>query len=378
VSGALDRLASGLFALALVGAPLLGLAACDGEKLDPEDGLEREDLGSFTTDTGGGADIPFEPAAGAVSALVHCGPYGYDILATAETITGPGDSAIYDMEDPTGTAMRVGIMSDLLPVLLPVSPDLDLAAGAHSMRMYFDAEEGVTVSCSAVYRTQPVEANPTVDIRVVFVGVNDVAPGLNAAEAETTLASVLDEVNTMWSGGNLEIGAVTYEDFDGDVATYTVVDGDEELGSLLRTVSSTNDRSITFFFVQEITDDAGGTILGLAGGPPGTAAVGGTSKSGVVVTAASFASDPSEVARIMAHEGGHFLGLFHSTEKDGSESDPLSDTPECSNDADGNGTLASNECEGTGAENLMWWNTKDGATMSADQGWVVSRSAAVR
>ena len=115
------------FALALVGAPLLGLAACDGEKLDPEDGLEREDLGSFTTDTGGGADIPFEPAAGAVSALVHCGPYGYDILATAETITGPGDSAIYDMEDPTGTAMRVGIMSDLLPVLLPVSPDLDLA-----------------------------------------------------------------------------------------------------------------------------------------------------------------------------------------------------------------------------------------------------------
>jgi len=378
VTPALDRVASGLFALALIGAPLLGLAACDGEKLDPEDGLEREDLGSFTTDTGGGADIPFEPAAGAVSALVHCGPYGYDTLATTETITGPGGTALYDMEDPTGTAMRVGIMSDLLPVLLPVSPDLDLAAGAHSMRMYFDAEAAVTVSCSAVYRTQPVEANPAVDIRLVFVGVNDVAPGLNAAEAETTLASVLEEVNTMWSGGNLEIGSVTYEDFDGDVATYTVVDGDEELGALLRTVPSTNDRSITFFFVQEITDDAGATILGLAGGPPGTAAVGATSKSGVVVTAASFASDPGEVARIMAHEGGHFLGLFHSTEKDGSESDPLSDTPECSNDADGNGTLASSECEGTGAENLMWWNTKEGATMSADQGWVVARSAAVR
>ncbi|MDP2306272.1 MAG: hypothetical protein Q8P18_09625 [Pseudomonadota bacterium] len=357
----------------------LTFVACDGEKIEDEEGLEREDLGTFTTDTGGGVDVPFEPAAGAVSALVYCGPYGYDTLATAETITAPDSSVVFDMEDPTATAMRVGIQSDLLPILLPVSPDLDLAGGAYGLRLYFDAEEAVSVSCSAVYRTQPVEASPAVDLHFVFVGVDGGAPGLNAAEGETTMAGVVDQVTAMWAGGGLSIGTITYSDFGGDVATYTVVDGDEELGSLFRSIDSAGDRSITFFFVQEITDDAGATILGLAGGPPGTAAVGGTSKSGVVVTTAAFASAPDEVARIIAHEGGHFLGLFHTTEKDGSESDPLGDTPECSNDLDTNGTLSSSECEGTGAENLMWWASSDDSTdMSADQGWVVSRSAAVR
>ncbi|MES2644666.1 MAG: hypothetical protein V4850_34580 [Myxococcota bacterium] len=355
------------------------LAACDGDKVDQEEGLEREELGTFTTDTGGGVDVPFEPADGAVSALVHCGPYGYDTLSTAESITAPDASVVFDMEEPTATAMRVGIHSDILPILLPVSPDLDLTAGAYGLRLYFDAEEAVSVTCSAVYRTQPVEADPTVNIHLVFVGVDGIAAGLNAAEGETTMAGVMDQVTAMWAGGGLSVGTVTYTDFDGDVDKYTVVDGDEELGTLFRTVDAAGDRSITFFFVQEITDDEGATILGLAGGPPGTAAVGGTSKSGVVVTTASFESDPAEVARIMAHEGGHFLGLFHTTEKDGSESDPLGDTPECASDTDGNGTFSSSECAGTGAENLMWWaSSADSTDMSADQGWVVSRSAAVR
>ncbi len=372
-----DRRVSTRLALALL---FVGLGAC-GEKdgLDPEDGLEREDLGTFTTDADGGTNVPFEPAEGAVSALVYCGPYGYGTLGTAESITAPDASVIFDYEDPTATPMRVGVHSDILPILVPVSPDLPLTAGAYDLRLFFDAEEAVSVSCSSVYRTQPVESNPTVDIRLVFVGVDGIAPGLNAAEGESTMAAVLDEVGQLWSGSGLSVGTVTYSDFDGAVDTYTVLDGDEELGALFRTVDSAGDRSITFFFVQEITDEAGATILGLAGGPPGTAAVGGTSKSGVVVTTASFVDDPSEVARIMAHEGGHFLGLNHTTEKDGAESDPLGDTPECANDADDNGTLSSSECAGTGAENLMWWASSASSTdMSADQGWVVSRSAAVR
>jgi hypothetical protein len=206
-----------------------------------------------------------------------------------------------------------------------------------------------------------------------------VAPGLNAAEGETTLAGVMDSLTAYWSDAGLTVGAVTYEDFAGDVDTYSVVDGDEEFGDLLRSVDPAGDRAITYFMVQEITDADGATILGLSGGPPGTAAVGGTSKSGVVVTVSDFASDPDEIARIMAHEGGHFLGLFHTTEKDGSKSDPLSDTPECSNDSDGNGVYSSSECSGTGAENLMWWAASaDSVELSDDQAWVIARSAAVQ
>jgi hypothetical protein len=352
---------------------LLILLACTGEE-PGEEGLERAELGTFTTDADGGMDVLFDVPDAAVSALVYCGPYGYDMLATAETITDPGGAVVYDMEAAPG-AMRVDVHADLLPVLIPVSPDLDVSAGEYTLRAYFDSEEAVTATCNGVFRTQAVEST-LIDLNFVFVGVDGVAPGLNAATGEDTMVAVVDELTAMWSTGDITINTISYSDFDGDVEKYTVVDGDEELGNLLRTVP-TSDRTVTFFFVQDITDDDGATILGLAGGPPGAAAVGSTSKSGVVVNVASFASDPAEIARIIAHEGGHFLGLFHTTEKDGSQTDPLGDTPECSNDADSNGTLSTSECEGTGADNLMWWaSSADSTQMSGDQGWVVARSPA--
>lgn len=358
-------------------------SACDKEEGPKgEEGLEREELGSFVTDTGGSVPVPFEVPAESVSTLVYCGPYGWDALATAETIQDPTGATIYDFEDETATPMRVGTHADLLPMLVPVSPDLDIQAGTYTLGLYVQADAyPVTVSCGAVHRVQEVGETATVDVHVVFVGADAVVPDLNAHGAPDTLQPVLDSVAELWSAAGVEIGEVTYEDFDGDVEKYASVDGDQELGELLRTVGTPGERKITFFFVQAMTDEDGATILGLAGGPPGTAAVGGTSKSGVVVGAADAVADPDLTARIMAHEGAHFVGLFHTTEKDGSKSDPISDTPACdiSADADQSGKLESDECGGKGAENLMWWSaSSDSRELSADQGWVFRRSAAVQ
>lgn len=366
-----ERFSTFVFVASLVAAA--ALAACQEDKTPSEDGVEREELGTFTTDTGGGIAFTVSPPAEAVSSLVYCGPYGYDLLATAETIAGPGGASVYDMGSPDATAMRVDIHSDILPILLPVSPDLSLEAGDYAYRVYFDAESAVSATCTAVYRVEAPSDDVTIDLDLVFVGVDEIAPGLNALEGADALKDVLAQVGEIWANAGLSIGNVSYADFDGDVDTYTIIDGDEEFGDLLRTVDG-NRRTVTFFFVQEINDE-GATILGLSGGPPGMAATGGTSKSGVVITSASFASDPGEVARIMAHEGGHFLGLFHTTEKDGSQHDPLSDTPECNTDTSGDGVYATNECEGTGAENLMFW-TGANTGMSADQAWVIARSPA--
>jgi hypothetical protein len=38
---------------------------------------------------------------------------------------------------------------------------------------------------------------------------------------------------------------------------------------------------------------------------------------------------PDRVAYIGAHETGHFLGLFHTTEAEGADFDPLADTLKC-------------------------------------------------
>lgn len=372
---------NGAFPLALVLTTMIfaGMAACDGTKGGPgEEGLVREDLGTFTTDTGSGADVPFEAPTDAYSALITCGPYGYDTLATAESIVDPNGATIYDYNDEQGTAMRVTTTDDLLPVLIPESPDLDLAAGNYTLRVYVDASAATTISCSALYRTQEPTADQMVDVHFVFVGVDGEVPGLNATDAvdNTLLDDTLTRVADLWSGFGFGIGNITYEDFGGDVETYNSVDGATEFGDLLRTNTS-DDRQITIFMVSAITDNDGATILGQAAGPPGAPAVGGTSKSGAVVTVSSLADgDTDTEARIIAHEVGHFMGLFHPTEKDVSGHDPLSDTPECTSDPDGNGVYSTNECSGQGADYLMWWAASASSTATSDdEAWVVQRSA---
>lgn len=373
---------SGSFQYFLLGATffMVGMAACDGGKDDTgyDAGLIREDLGSVTTDTAGGADITFEAPTDAYSALITCGPYGYDTLATAETITDPNGGTIFSYETDQGTALRVPVTDDLLPVLIPESPDLDLTPGIYGIRLYFDASGAVTVGCNALYRVQEPTSAQTVDIHFVFVGVDGDVPDLNAYSAvdNALLNETLAGVGELWAGLGLSVGTVTYEDFAGDVETYNSVDGAIEFGNLLKTNTS-DDRAVTLFMVGAITDDDGATILGQAAGPPGAPAIGGTSKSGAVVTVGFLADgDTDTEARIIAHEVGHFMGLFHPTEKDGSGHDPLSDTPECTSDPDGNGTYASDECEGQGADYLMWWAASAASVnTSDDQAWVVQRSA---
>lgn len=111
-------------------------------------------------------------------------------------------------------------------------------------------------------------------------------------------------------------------------------------------------------------------VLFLAGCPEPVA---GTSKSGVVVNVANLVASPEEVALTMAHEGGHFLGLFHPTESDGSGVDPLADT-------DGDSVLTTAECTGSGTDNVMWVTPEVGTAIhfSADQAWVVARNLIVR
>lgn len=373
-----SRILSTLVATA-VAAGALAAACSDPGALKGEAGLQRDDLGSFTTDTGGEVDVPFETPDAVVSAMVNCGPYGYETLATAVSITDPSGKDVYDFEHPNSGAMRVSTLSDYLPVLIPVSPNQDVDVGKYVMRLVVQADALPTkVSCVTTYRLQEVADAATVDVHIVFVGVDSVVDHLNATDGEglDSLKSIITGYGDLLGGVGISVGDVTYEDFGGNVATYSSVDGEEEFGDLLKTVDGAGTRSITFFFVQDIQFEEGVSIVGLAGGPPGAAAVGGTSKSGVVVSVVDYNDSPETISLIMAHESGHFLGLFHTTEKDGASFDPLDDTDEC---AESDGKADPADCAGKGYENVMFWQptAADSSDMTGDQGWVVRRSAAV-
>ncbi len=363
-------------------------AATDTAGGPPAIELEIEDLGDFTlSDTGWYSDeIAMTVPEGTVSTMFSCGAYGSNALGSVYDLADPTGTAVYNGDDPSlWPGYRSETLDDLATGLLPLTPDLDTSPGTWNARWFVSAGNGgATVHCAAVHRVDTVSENATAQVNLVFVGLS----GLNGLDATTApndpnFQAALTVFQAEWASGNLS-PTFSYADFSGDANTYATVDISDddasEFNELLATVDSANPRAITFFFVQEIANENGTTILGLSGGPPGAAATNGTSKSGVVVTTLDIATSPESVGKIMAHEGGHFLGLFHTSEGNASNHDLLSDTPECpiTADANLNGQLNSDECEGMGAENVMWWTLTTGdATLSDDQSWVLVRNPAV-
>jgi hypothetical protein len=145
--------------------------------------------------------------------------------------------------------------------------------------------------------------------------------------------------------------------------------------------------AMNVFLVSAIHDQTSQgpfTVVGIDGTIPGPAGIAGTIHSGAVVSmgnlffgncsggfnAATCGADA--VAYIAAHETGHYLGLFHTTESDGLLFDPLTDTGKCqcaqcatsSQVAQCNTKnppmIGPSQCIGTpssclGGDNLMFW-----------------------
>lgn len=114
--------------------------------------------------------------------------------------------------------------------------------------------------------------------------------------------------------------------------------------------------------------EGGQQVRGWAGGTPGPVATPGSVRGGVVIALGEF-EDGATAGRQLAHELGHYLGLFNSTSHDGG-SDPLDSTPICpsSADADSNGLLTAAECATHDGKNVMfWWPDATAATFTAEQ-----------
>jgi hypothetical protein len=158
-------------------------------------------------------------------------------------------------------------------------------------------------------------------------------------------------------------------------------------------------------------------VVGTDGTIPGPSSLNGTVHSGAVVSAVDlFASNlqncpgtgfdvsgcgPDRVAYIAAHETGHFLGLFHTTESDGTFFDALTDTAKCPCTACASPTdrpkcgssssvtppqLTNDRCLSPasgcgGGDNLMFWFLQAGGplgNLTAQQGQVMKLNLAVQ
>ncbi|MFK7986213.1 MAG: reprolysin-like metallopeptidase [Sandaracinaceae bacterium] len=157
-----------------------------------------------------------------------------------------------------------------------------------------------------------------------------------------------------------------------------------DINALRAAFVSEDPSRLNVFFVQDFLEEG---TLGFAAGIPGPNGLQGTAASGVVISLDSHLDADGELdldtmGETIAHEIGHQLGLFHTTEEDGEGHDALEGTPECGAefDDDADGSLTAEECVGQGARNVMFWTSGDvrQTEMSADQTEVIASSVVVQ
>ncbi|MAT27309.1 MAG: hypothetical protein CMN29_20540 [Sandaracinus sp.] len=202
---------------------------------------------------------------------------------------------------------------------------------------------------------------------------------------DATLRAALDEAVAVYADAGAP-ALVVEEPRALDWPSAFVDDTTDELDGLRASVALEDERTIPVLFVQDFVEPG---TFGLAAGIPGPNGVLGTSWSGLVLSvdthlaADGVTLEAALLGETLAHELGHQLGLFHTSEAEGREHDPLEDTAECpaSRDADGDGELSVPECLEEGGRNVMFWTAEEGVRqreLSATQVMLLGASPVAR
>lgn len=301
--------------------------------------------------------------------------YAFFTLKTVVTPMPLGQIIVKGAGDATciPCANRVSAAQKVAAFLLPNDPQIQVAGGEWLMRIRstgilktaagisYPPQPGVC-DVTIVARTEPVPDTGRLVVHVHLTG----AGGLDAAAAATDerLQGALADAAAILAGAGITLEVGGYHDVPGAADDPTLVDLESTLGApndlskLLLTGQGDDVAALNLFFVNSIYRDGdfagGGLVLGIAAGVPGPAFLGPTYRSGVAVALFDFGRGTDYLGQVIAHEVSHYLGLYHSTEKDAVWHDTLLDTAE------------------DDPANLMYWAySADQVAISEAQAWVL-------
>lgn len=335
------------------------------------------------------------------------GPFTVDVpegAASFTIIADGGDTSDMDISslvDPTGRRMITDGLDDpmgrntaqasgqsVVAITIPHGGGYAFTPGRWSFDVTHYASPGGGRDVSVYAMVKDAEGDE-LGLNLWLVGMGDLS-----SVDEAALETIMDEAERLMAAAGAQIGGtkrhfitgeagerLTYIDLDSDSNYNGQPDGMDEL---FRLSASADNDYVNIFFVRYI----GQGVIGYSGGIPGPPLIQGTAHSGVIVsTLGGFSNmtraDLKMQGATIAHEVGHYLGLFHTTERSGAEFDPISDTPACARseyDKNGDGRVSPLECRGVDGPNLMFWAAASypQETLTETQGRVLRLSPAVK
>ena len=266
-------------------------------------------------------------------------PDGLDILSASSTPN------LYN--EASG---RLG-SSGYANVLVPQSPSFSAKAGTWT----FKAKSNNRVSIAL--RTGSTPSAATITIQPYITGTDwsasDISVALIIMKRIYSQNGITLTINDTITISDTQYAAVS-ETFINSTTSALVSQGVTE--------------AVNLFFIEDYSDS---NNLGNAAGIPGSMGI-ANSWNGVLISLNAHKSgstlDSQLLGETAAHEMGHHLGLFHTTEFGGTEFDIISDTAECaksSRDNNDDGVVSAEECDGYGGENVMFWRPWNPASRSA-------------
>ncbi|MEC8939319.1 MAG: zinc-dependent metalloprotease family protein, partial [SAR324 cluster bacterium] len=270
-------------------------------------------------------------------------PDGTDILSSTST-----PNLYNDASGSLGSDVPKAGYSN---VLVPQSPSFSAKAGTWT----FKAKSNDRVKLAL--RTGTVPSSTTIVVQPYITGTTWQAADLSAA---------LSIMSSIYSSNGITLtinSTISISD-----TQYAVVSRTFTNSTTSALVSQGVKGAVNLFFIKDFSSSG---ILGIAAGMPGSMGI-ANSWNGVLIGLMAHASGSTLNSQLLgetaAHEMGHQLGLFHTTEMGGTVFDILTDTPECTISRDNistNGIVSAEECDGYGASNIMFWTTWSTASRSA-------------